>query len=118
MIVKFEMTAADVEAGGICAKTCPVAIVVQRQLQPKYDVTVSAREIVLSTTADWMRSHHQLLGGDWEQHVIKTPPNVAQFIKTYDNRTQVQPPLAPITFELDIPEKYLALAGVAGAEAT
>lgn len=95
--VTVEVTRDRIAAGvpGQC-DVCPIALAVMAVVAEGVSVSVGDDTIDLS------------LPGEDEPHSILTPDDAERFIADFDSSQ----PVAPFTFDLDIPDRYLAPAAV------
>lgn len=98
MLTKIDVTQADIINGVRMECTCcPVALAINKHLKPIFNSSVRTGYIIIRRKAT---------GSYSDSDVLSTENNaeMREFIRAFDVRGHVN----PITFELDIPDKFLA----------
>lgn len=100
MLTKVEVTQADISNGVMLECTmCPVALAINRHLNPVFQSSVRPGYIILRSKFVKMLTEQYT-----DSEIIPTEKTVHDFIHAFDMHGYVQ----PFSFELDIPDNYLA----------
>lgn len=100
-VVRIDVTNADISNGvRLECTSCPVALAIDKLLKPIFQASVHSGYIILY--------RHEFHNYNDAEVIGSLDKSVRSFIKRFDINGYVE----PFTFELDIPDKFLAQGGV------
>ncbi len=100
MKTKVNLTLKDLINGKQCVSNCcPIALALERELKDTCEISIGVADVEIW---DWNNKEE----GDIEGDIIPLPGEAIEFIITFDGR-ETRDKAEPISFDIDIPEKYL-----------
>lgn len=110
MLVTVEITQEIIDLGcemtkeGSRSQNCPGAIAIQNLLKQEIGVMVSDVHVTYFSTKIIRYGGKRVLDFDQQLLVAESPQELKTFVHEFDSKENA----GPITFQMDIPEEYLA----------